>query len=75
MPKSIRRVHDAAFKTKVVVEALKGVKTLAQLVRQPGQSEFGIHAQQITDRNGGPVDARRWTVFPAFSSLEHPKRA
>ena len=49
MPKSIRRVHDAAFKTKVVIEALKGVKTLAQLQRQPGQSEFGIHAQQITD--------------------------
>ena len=44
MPKSIRRVHDAAFKTKVVIEALKGVKTLAQL-----SSEFGIHAQQITD--------------------------
>jgi transposase-like protein len=44
MPKSIRRVHDATFKTKVVIEALKGVKTLAQL-----SSEFGIHAQQITD--------------------------
>lgn len=44
MPKSIRRVHDANFKTKVVLEALKGTKTLAQL-----SSEFGIHAQQITD--------------------------
>lgn len=44
MPQAIRRVHDAAFKTKVVVEALKGNKTLAQL-----SSEFGIHAQQITD--------------------------
>ncbi len=44
MPQAIRRVHDAAFKTKVVVEALKGTKTLAQL-----SSEFGIHAQQITD--------------------------
>jgi len=28
----------------VVIEALKGAKTLAQL-----SSEFGIHAQQITD--------------------------
>ena len=27
----------------------KGTKTLAQLHRQPGQSNFGIHAQQITD--------------------------
>jgi len=44
MTKSTRRVHDAAFKTKVVLEALKGVKTMAQI-----SSEFGIHAQQITD--------------------------
>lgn len=44
MTKSIRRVHDANFKTKVVLEALKGVKTLAQI-----SSDFGIHAQQITD--------------------------
>lgn len=54
MAKSIRRVHDrtggpASFKTKVVLEVLKGHKTLAQLQRQPGQSEFGIHANQITD--------------------------
>jgi len=44
MTKSNRRVHDATFKTKVVLEALKGVKTLAQI-----SSDFGIHAQQITD--------------------------
>jgi transposase-like protein len=49
MAKSIRRVHDASFKFKVVLEVLKGHKTLAQLQRQPGQSEFGIHANQITD--------------------------
>jgi len=44
MTNSTRRIHDAAFKTKVVLEALKGVKTLAQI-----SSDFGIHAQQITD--------------------------
>jgi transposase-like protein len=44
MATSIRRIHDAHFKTKVVLEALKTNKTLAQL-----SSEFGIHAQQITD--------------------------
>ena len=44
MANLIRRVHDASFKTKVVLEALKGQKTLAQL-----SSEFGIHAQMITD--------------------------
>jgi len=43
MTKSTRRVHDAAFKTKVVLEALKNTKTLAQL-----SSDFGIHSQQIT---------------------------
>lgn len=45
MTKSPRRLHDIDFKTKVVLEALKGAKTLAQL-----SIEFGIHAQQITDR-------------------------
>ncbi|PRY27785.1 hypothetical protein CLV58_1313 [Spirosoma oryzae] len=57
MPKSIRRVHDAQFKTKVVLKAFKGVKTLAQL-----STEFGIHAQQITERSGVPVEASgtRW---------------
>lgn len=54
MTNSTHRVHDrtggpSAFKTKVVLEALKGVKTLARLHRQPGQSDFGIYAQQITD--------------------------
>lgn len=44
MATPLRRIHDAHFKTKVVVEALKGTKTLAQL-----SSEFGIHAQMITD--------------------------
>lgn len=44
MANPIRRIHDAHFKTKVVLEALKGQKTLAQL-----SSEFGIHAQMITD--------------------------
>lgn len=43
MAKLSRRVHDAQFKTKVVLEALKGHKTLAQL-----SSEYGIHATQIT---------------------------
>lgn len=44
MSRSPRRIHDATFKTRVVLEALKGAKTLAQL-----SSEFGLHAQQITD--------------------------
>ncbi|WP_410528578.1 IS3 family transposase [Spirosoma sp. KUDC1026] len=43
MAKTTRRVHDAQFKTKVVLETLKGHRTLAQL-----SSEFGIHPTQIT---------------------------
>lgn len=48
MAKSTRRVHNrtegpAQFKTKVVLEALKDQKTLAQL-----SSDYGIHATQIT---------------------------
>ncbi len=45
MATPLRRIHDAHFKTKVVLEALKRIKTLAQL-----SSEFGINAQLITDR-------------------------
>ena len=44
MPKGIRRNYDEHFKTKVVLETLKGQKTLAQL-----SSEFGLHANQITE--------------------------
>ncbi len=61
MTKSIRRVHDANFKTKVVLEALKGVKTLAQI-----SSDFGIHAQQITDRDGGPVERQVLDGIPSI---------
>lgn len=39
---SMRRGHDAAFKAKVALEAVKGEKTIAQL-----SSEFGIHGNQI----------------------------
>jgi len=39
---SMRRQHDAAFKAKVALEALKEEKTLAQI-----SSEFGVHVNQI----------------------------
>lgn len=68
MAKSPRRVHDAHFKTKVVLEALKGAKTLAQL-----SSEFGIHAQQITDwkrqvLEGMPTIFESGTSKPALTT-------
>jgi transposase-like protein len=44
MPKGIRRNYDESFKTKIVLETLKEQKTLSQL-----SSEFGLHANQISD--------------------------
>src|ERR1700722_14116929 len=38
-----RRNHSPAFKAKVALEALKGVKTIAQLA-----AHFDVHANQIT---------------------------
>ena len=37
-----RRRFDAAFKSKVALEAVRGEKTIAQL-----SSEFGVHGNQI----------------------------
>ena len=42
MSKRNRRVHDDAFKVKVVLESLKEEKTLAEL-----SSKYEIHANQI----------------------------
>ena len=42
MSKKNRRVHDDAFKVKVVLESLKEDKTLAEL-----SSKYEIHANQI----------------------------
>ena len=39
----MRKTHDAVFKAKVALEALKGEKTIAQL-----SSEYGIHSNQIS---------------------------
>ncbi len=38
----MKKNHDAAFKAKVALEAVKGEKTLSQIA-----SEYGVHANQI----------------------------
>ena len=40
--RSMRRNHEAAFKAKVALEAVKGEKTMAEL-----SSQYGVHANQI----------------------------
>lgn len=47
MDQKIRRFHPPAFKAKVVLEALKGEKTLAEL-----STQFGIHAMVISKWKG-----------------------
>ncbi len=42
MSMGIRKRHDAAFKAKVTLEAIKEERTLAQL-----SSDYGVHANQI----------------------------
>jgi len=39
---SMRRRHDAAFKARVALEAVKGEKTIAQIA-----SEFGVHPNMV----------------------------
>jgi transposase len=38
----VRRNHDAAFKARVALEAIKGTRTMAEL-----SSEYGVHPNQI----------------------------
>ena len=42
--KATRRRHDATFKARVALEALKGIKTLQQIAK-----EFEVHPVQVSD--------------------------
>lgn len=42
--KAKRRTHDSAFKARVALEALKGIKTIQQIAK-----EFAVHPVQVSD--------------------------
>ncbi len=42
--KKTRKRHEAAFKARVALEAIKGNKTASQIA-----GEYGVHPQQVTD--------------------------
>jgi transposase-like protein len=42
MVRSMRKSHDAAYKARVALEALRGEKTMAQI-----SSEYSVHVNQI----------------------------
>ena len=59
--RNMRRKHNAGYKAKVALEAVKGEKTIAQL-----SSEYGVHANQI----------HKWKkqLFENLSSIFSDKR-
>lgn len=59
----LRRNHDAAFKAKVALEAVKGDKTMAQL-----SSEYSVHPHQI-----GLWKKRLLAELPSFFSDKRKK--
>lgn len=54
----MRKSHDAAFKAKVALEAVKGEKTITQIA-----SEYGVHPNQI-----GPWKKRLLEELPSIFS-------
>jgi transposase len=68
MSRRARRNHTPAFKAKVALAALKGDRTLAQLVEQ-----FDVHPNQITSWKA-QLEGRAADVFgPGASAALHAK--
>lgn len=58
-----RRQHDASFKTMVVLEAIRGQKTIVEIA-----SEYGVHPNQITAWKKQVLDE-----IPSIFSQKHEK--
>lgn len=55
--KAKRRRHDASFKARVALEALKGIRTIQQIAK-----EFDVHPVQVSDWKKA-VQERLGSVF------------
>ena len=66
MARRARRNHSAAFKAKVALEAVRGVKTAAELAKQ-----FDLHPNLITDWKTQLLD-RAQSVFGDVSASPPP---
>ncbi|MCX7858379.1 MAG: transposase, partial [Deltaproteobacteria bacterium] len=63
MNSSRRRQHDASFKTMVVLEAIRGQRTIVEIA-----SEYGVHPNQITAWKKQVLDE-----IPSIFSQKHEK--
>lgn len=60
---AIRKQHSGAFKAKVVLETIKGQRTITELA-----SEYGVHPNQITNWKKQAIDG-----LPAIFSNQKEK--
>ena len=70
MTKRTRRNHAPAFKAKVALAAIKGEKTLAELVQQ-----FDVHPNQITDWKARLLDGAAGLFGSDISRSDAPPTA
>lgn len=60
----IRRCHTPAFKAKVALEAVKGLKTLSEI-----SSEYGVHSVQVSRWKNELIESLP-TIFTKDRSFE-----
>jgi len=65
MARRPRRTHSPAFKAKVALAAIKGEKTLAELVQQ-----YDVHANQITSWKAQLIDGAGAVFGGASAGVE-----
>jgi transposase len=70
MDQKIRRVHPAAFKAKVALEAIKEQKTIAEL-----SSIYGVHSTQITKWKRQALDILSAGFSEKQKQKEHDDRS